>query len=415
MAPSALIIGAGIVGVSAALHLQLRGWDVVLVDRKDPGSETSYGNAGVISRGSILPPNTPGLWKTLPASIAYRNPAVRVQILYVLRNLRWISGFLGAANSVSCRKSAAALNELAKNSLSCHLEFMEQAGCHSRLRKTGFLKLFRSRAGLASHQFESLLYKEFGISYEILNRTALSELEPSLANIFSNALWIHDSASVDSPGKVTRAYAHLFESRGGEFLRGSAVHISVGESGVGLDLAAGDRKSADHIVIAAGPWSDQCLAMSGFYLPLGFERGYHHHFGTKGNARLNRPVYDAERGYVLAPMDNGIRLTSGVELNHRDAPADYSQINFVESFAREIFPITTAIEEVPWRGSRPTLPDGLPMIGQSSRSKRLWIATGHGHIGFSTGPVSGKALAQEMNGEKSIVDLAPFAPRRYSL
>ena len=134
-----------------------------------------------------------------------------------------------------------------------------------------------------------------------------------------------------------------------------------------------------------------------------------------GNAQLNRPVFDAERGYVLAPMEDGIRLTSGVELNHRDAPENHSQINLVESFARQIFPITTAVDETPWRGARPTLPDGLPVVGQSQKIRQLWIATGHGHIGFSTGPATGKALAQQMNDEQSEIDISPFAPERYGL
>lgn len=415
MPSSALIVGAGIVGISTALHLQSRGWNVVVVDRKDPGSETSHGNAGVISRGSILPPNTPGLWKSLPSYILNRSPSVRLQLLYVLRIPKWTAGFLSAANTSSCRKSAEALNNLVRHSLACHREFMEPANCISRLRTNGFLKLFRSPNGLQAHEFESNLYREFGISFEILDKDALSEYEPSLRNCFDTALLVNDSASVDSPGKVTSSYADLFRSKGGTILKDSVVHLSASESNVHMKLESGNHKTADHLVIAAGPWSDHCLKMFNLKLPLGFERGYHRHFKAGGNAQLNRPVFDAERGYVLAPMEDGIRLTSGVELNHRDAPDNFSQINLVEAFAKEIFPITAAADENPWRGSRPTLPDGIPMIGQSQKVRNLWIAAGHGHIGFSTGPATGKALAEQMNDEPPEVDLSPFAPQRYGL
>jgi D-amino-acid dehydrogenase len=150
----------------------------------------------------------------------------------------------------------------------------------------------------------------------------------------------------------------------------------------------------------------------GYHVPLATERGYHQEFRPNPARKLLRPIHDAETGFLMTPMENGIRVTSGVELTYRDAPSSFAQLEQSVAAARAVVEFGDAVAE-PWRGSRPTLPDSLPMIGPAPRHAGLWFAFGNQHIGFTTGPATGAAIAAMIGGEPPPFDAAPFSPRRY--
>lgn len=412
MSRSILVLGAGMVGVSCALALQKRGLKVALIDRREPGRETSYGNAGVISRSSILPLNNPGLWKNLPKYLGNRHAAVRYRLGHLLRNPSWIAGFLGEARASRLAPRVAALDGLAAQALPLHKRLMAEAGIAWRLRDNGFLELWRSEAGKAAAGARQLWLEDHGVRTQALDRQALSALEPGLNPIFATALLHQDSASVDWPGAVVEAYAGLFAARGGTILRDEVTGLA--KRGDGWRATGKSAQyDADLAVVALGPWSADLLAPLGLKVPLNVERGYHRHYKPAPGRFLNRPIYDVEAAYMLAPMERGLRLTSGVELADRDAPDDHAQIEQVLPKAREAFPLAEPAEDTTWRGSRPTLPDSLPMIGEAPRNPGLWLAFGNQHIGFSTGPVTGEILAAMVTGEEPLADPKPFRPERY--
>jgi D-amino-acid dehydrogenase len=176
-------------------------------------------------------------------------------------------------------------------------------------------------------------------------------------------------------------------------------------------LADGELR-ARHVVVALGPWSADLLRSLGYAVPLATERGYHQEFKPNAARELLRPIHDAETGFLMSPMQNGIRVTSGVELTYRDAPSSFSQLEQSVAAARGVVEFGEAVAE-PWRGSRPTLPDSLPMIGPAPRHAGLWFAFGNQHIGFTTGPATGVAIAAMIAGTPPSFDPAPFSPRRY--
>lgn len=412
MSRSVIVLGAGMVGVSCALALQKRGLKVTLIDRREPGRETSYGNAGVISRSSIMPLNNPGLWKNLPKYLSNRHAAVRYRLGHLLANPGWILGFLDQARPEKLAPRVAALESLIAPALPLHKRLMTEAGIAWRLRDTGFLELWRTETGRSAAEARRTFLEDRGVRVEALDRQALSAREPSLNPIFSAALHHKDSASVDWPGAVVEAYAALFAARGGTVLCDEVTSLS--KQGDGWRVTAkGAQHDADLAVVALGPWSADLLRPLGLKVPLNVERGYHRHYKPAPGRFLNRPIYDVEASYMLAPMELGLRLTSGVELAHRDAPDDHAQIEQVLPRAREAFPLTEPAEDTTWRGSRPTLPDSLPMIGEAPRNPGLWLAFGNQHIGFSTGPVTGEILAALVCSEAAPADPAPFAPGRY--
>jgi D-amino-acid dehydrogenase len=167
-------------------------------------------------------------------------------------------------------------------------------------------------------------------------------------------------------------------------------------------------------VLALGPWTREFAKTSlGLSVPMAFERGYHMHYGAAGGATLGRPVYDTGGGYVLSPMAQGLRLSTGVQLADRAAPPDLAQLGLAELAAREAFPLDVRLDEKAWLGSRPTLPDSRPIIGECPGRAGLWLAFGHQHIGFNTGPGTAALLGSMMAGEACAFDPAPFRPSRF--
>ena len=161
--------------------------------------------------------------------------------------------------------------------------------------------------------------------------------------------------------------------------------------------------AAREVVVALGPWSDLVFRPLGYSIPLGVKRGYHLHLAPRGNAVLHHPVLDSDLGFLLAPMNRGIRLTTGVEFARRDAPPTPIQIEQALPRAHALFPLGEAVDATPWKGARPCLPDMLPVIGKAPRHAGLWFDFGHQHHGLTLGPATGRLLAEMMTGE------TPFA------
>jgi D-amino-acid dehydrogenase len=404
------VLGAGIVGVSAGIAARQRGLSVVVIDRREPGSETSYGNAGILSSGSILPLNKPSLWGTLPGYLGNTSAALRWNPVWVMRNLDWVARFLANAIPSRTRPRAIALHGLIDASLKLHREWIVKADAGHRIRETGWLKAWRSDA-LESAKQEQAFLAEFGIESQVLDRQAISALEPNILPVYKTGLLHTQTASVDSPGAVVKAYARMLAGRGG-VIRQSDIR-SIEQAGDGWRVVLGDGAVlARHVVVALGPWSADLLRPLGYRVPLAAERGYHQEFAPNPARTLQRPIHDADGSFLMTQMENGIRVTSGVELTDRDAPSSFAQLDMVVPMARGVVEFGSAVGE-PWRGARPTLPDSLPMIGPAPRHPGLWLAFGNQHIGFTTGPATGAAIAAMISGDRPGFDASAFAPGRY--
>jgi D-amino-acid dehydrogenase len=405
-----IVLGAGIVGVSAATAARQRGLSVVLVDRREPGSETSYGNAGILSSGSMLPLNKPSLWSALPTYMTNRHAALRWDPAWAIRNIDWLVRFLANATPSRTKPRATALHGLIGASLKLHREWIVKADAAQRIRETGWLKAWRSDAVGAAKEEQAFL-AEYGIASQLLDRQAISAIEPNIVPIYKVGLLHTQTASVDSPGAVVKAYARMFAGSGGE-IRQSEIKAIVPDGEGWRVVLAGSGISARHVVVALGPWSADLLRPLGYRVPLAFERGYHQEFRPNPARSLQRPIHDAEGSFLMTPMEQGIRVTSGVELTARDAPSSFAQLDQVVPAARSVVEFGEAVGE-PWRGARPTLPDSLPMIGPAPRHSGLWLSFGHQHIGFTTGPATGVAIAAMITGTQPPFNVAPFSPGRY--
>jgi D-amino-acid dehydrogenase len=405
-----VVLGAGIVGVSAAYAARQRGFSVVVVDRREPGSETSYGNAGILSSGSIFPLNQPSLFGKLPQYLTNRHAALRWSPAWALRNPDWIARFLANAASSQTKPRALALRGLISASLKLHRDWIVKAGAAARIRETGWLKAWRSE-NLAAAKADQNALTEYGIKSELLDRQAISALEPNILPVYSVGLLHTETASVDSPGNVVKAYARMLVGSGGQLRRAEIRSIVPDGEDWRVVLSDGELR-ARHVVVALGPWSADLLRPLGYRVPLATERGYHREYKPNPARRLLRPIHDAENAFLMTPMEQGIRVTSGVELTDREARSNFSQIDAVEPLARSVVEFGEQVGET-WRGARPTLPDSLPMIGHATRHRNLWLALGNQHIGFTTGPATGEAIAAMIAGAPPPFDVTAFAPNRY--
>ena len=407
------VLGAGVVGVSAALQLQQRGRSVILVDKAaTAGSETSYGNAGLIERASIFPYMFP---REISSILRYAMNNT-TDAHYHLSALPAVAPFLIRyyfnSSPAGAARIAAASRPLIERSLIEHEAFMEAAGATHLLRKVGWIKAFRLPASRDKAFADADRLAAYGLTIDRLDVAALADREPHLGEGPIGALHFRDPGAVSDPGALVEAYGELFRSRGGLFVQGDARTLE--QSGGTWQIKTADGlASVREVVIALGPWSDLLFRKFGYRLPFAVKRGYHRHFRPKGNAVLNRPVLDADGGYLLAPMSRGIRLTTGAEFALRDAPPTPVQMARAEPLARKLFPLDTPVEDQPWMGARPCLPDMLPVLGQAPRHKGLWFDFGHQHHGLTLGPVTGRLLAEQMTGETPFTDPAPYRAERF--
>ena len=408
-----LVLGAGMVGVCAALHLQQRGRDVVLIDKHDlAGEETSYGNAGLIEAASVFPYMFPRDVGQILRYALNRSGDVHYHLLDLPAFLPWLVRYFLASSAEGSLRSAMAALPLIRRSLAEHETLIAEAQVPELLRRTGWIKLFRSDATMAKSVAELRRDRAYGVEGEILDGKAIAAREPNLSGDFAGAIHWPVPGFVPDPGGLAKAYAALFIRKGGRCMVGDAGTLEQSAGGWRVGSGAG-AAAAREVVVALGPWSDMVFRPLGYAIPLGIKRGYHLHLARRGNAVLNHPVLDADRGYLLAPMNRGIRLTTGAEFARRDAPPTPVQIERALPLARGLFPLDGAIDAKPWMGARPCLPDMLPVIGKAPRHQGLWFDFGHQHHGLTLGPATGRLLAEMMTGEEPFADPKPFAVERF--
>jgi D-amino-acid dehydrogenase len=413
----AIVLGAGIVGTSIALQLAKCGLGVALVDRRAPGEETSYGNAGIIEGNTVFPPAFPARLSRLLRIALKRAPEASYHLSHLPHAAPWLMAFFAASRPRRLVETARIMRPLFARALAEHEALLADACATGYLRREGWLKLYRSDAAFAASARELELAAEFGIACHPLDADGARALEPHLAPVFRHAQHWPGAASVSDPLAVTRAYAGQLARRGGVVLSGNAQSLHRADGRWRIDTAAGPL-DASEVVLALGPFAPDILGPLGIRLPLGIKRGYHLHFRTGGNAALTRPVVDVENGYCLAPMEQGIRLTTGAEFAARTAPPTPVQLGRLLPDARALFPLAAPVEATPWMGCRPCFADSRPVIGRapghdSGRLAGLWLAYGHGHWGLTLGPATGRLVAEMMTGATPFCDPAPYGAERF--
>ena len=409
----AIVLGAGIVGVSAALALAARGREVALIDRlPHAAGETSFGNSGIIQTEGVLPYLFPRAIGDIARAAMNRDPRAHIRYGALPAIAPALLRYFQASTQAKKLATGAVMAPLMAAAAGEHLKLARDAGAEGLLRKGGWIKAYRSERGrdLAHGEAEELA--PFGIRPAFLDRAALTALEPHVGEMAIGGVHYTEPLSTPDPGALVRSYAALFVKRGGRMERGEALSLEPSGAGWTVKTDSGPLAARD-VVIALGPWSDELARRFGLSLPLFVKRGYHMHYEASGNAGLTRPVLDLERGYLVTPMAQGLRLTTGAEFARRDDPPSPRHLERVEPYARELFPIGDRKDPAPWMGRRPCLPDMRPVIGPFPGRPGLWLDFGHHHLGLTLGPITGRLLADLVAGEAPFVDAAPFKAERF--
>jgi len=408
-----IVLGAGIVGISVAIHLQRRGRSVLLLDRREPGSETSHGNAGIIQQEAVRPYAFPRDLATLLRIVGNR----RIDARYHWRALPGLAPALARywwhSAPERYRRIVAQYATLISRARAEHADLIAASGAEELVQRQGYYKLYRGGAALEAALADAELVRaEYGIAHGALDATEVARLEPDLRVAIAGALHWPEPWTVRDPGALAAAYARYFVSLGGTVARGDAASLCQHGAGWRVETRDGPAEAAS-AVLALGPWAGEATGRLGYRLPLFVKRGYHMHYRPAGRARLGNWLYDADNYYLITPMAQGIRLTTGAEFAPFSAPPTPVQLQAAEGVARALFPLGERVDAKPWLGARPCTPDMKPVIGPAPRHPGLWFAFGHGHHGFTLGPITGRLLAQRMVGEAAPVDLAPFAAERF--
>ncbi|MFI5015618.1 MAG: NAD(P)/FAD-dependent oxidoreductase [Hyphomicrobiales bacterium] len=412
MRADVLVVGGGIVGVSCALSARERGLSVLLCDPGEARRRASYGNAGCISRSSLFPVSGPGLWRNLPSYLLNRNPGLRLDHAKLPRIAPWVFGFLRAANGRALRRAATALDRLASRAFEAHMHLARRAGATGLIKQEGMLRLYRREADFAAAAHEREILLEHGIKFEVIDGEALHELEPALKRPFAMGVLYTETGSVSDPGALVEAYRQLFIDEGGRIEQVTVETLRPQGDGFVARFAGGELR-ARQAVLAAGGWARGFTRALGYRFPLAVERGYHLHLTPGAGPGLNRPVHDSGGYHMLAPMRQGVRVTSGVELAPLGAPPNPVQIDAAVREARGTLDLGSAVENEPWLGARPSTPDGLPVIGEAPRHRGLFFAFGHGHVGLSNGPITGQAIGDLLMRRSPAFDVTPFSAERF--
>lgn len=392
-----LVLSAGMVGVSTALALQEQGHAVTLVDRKAPGRETSFGNAGIIQAEAAEPYALPRDPLTLLRFALGRTNDVTWSMGGVTEMLPALWRYF--LNSTPARHAEISRTyvKLTERSTRDHRPLIEAAGMENLIARDGMGLLYRNRAAYEDAVADAeRVGRTYGTRFRAVDGADYASEDPALLKAPAGVIHWLDSWSCASPGGLTAGYAELLVRRGGRLLTGDAASLRQADKGWQVDAVEG-AVSAEQAVIALGPWSPRLLSRFGYRIPMVYKRGYHGHF--KAPRSPVRPFLDVANGIVAAPMTGGLRLATGAALVTRESGPDTRQLERGKAGISDLIEIGARVDEPQWSGARPCLPDMLPLVGAAPRHAGLWMNFGHGHQGFTLGPTTGALLAQMVAGQ----------------
>lgn len=408
---SVIVLGAGMIGTCTALHLQQRGCQVTLIDRREPGRETSYGNAGLIQRESVEPYPFPRQWRKLWQVLWQSGADVHYHLKALPSLIGPLWGYYRHSGPALYPQVVQAYSRLIAHCVTEHQALMQGVDTQNLVSPTGYLDGFRTPAAWAAALKDAQrLTEAFGIRHQVLDSAGMAQAEPALhARLAGGLLW-QDPWAVSDPGALVRRYAEAFAQRGGTLVEADIQQLHAKGAGWQVETSQGQFE-ASAVVLALGPWAARWTQTLGYRMPLFVKRGYHQHYAAGG--RLNRPLLDAESGYVLAPMQRGMRLTTGAEFAPVDAAPTPVQVTKAERLARQWLDLRDPLDDPPWLGARPCTADMLPVMGPAPRHPGLWFNFGHAHQGFTLGPVAGRLLAELITGETPFIDPTPYYASRF--
>ena len=404
------IIGAGIQGVSNALFLQKKGFQVTLFDRDEPGNSATYGNAGHFSPYASVPLNRPDVLADIPAMLLSSRGPVALKWNYVPKMIPWFLKFIINCTNKNMMHTAKNMHQILDLALPAFDELFDDVDISGLVENKGIMYFWNDQ-NLKSRELEIRIRNELGVKQQLLSPKEIHDLEPNIKPVYHGGVYYDYARHARDPKKILIKLFENFLKKGGKYLK---LNIN------GLDFD-GEKPVArteiqrfvfDKLVIACGAFSKKLTDKLYENIPLDTERGYHVHFKNCDHL-ISRPVIYSNRAFGMTPMEQGLRVVGTVEFGGLKNPLSKTRIKNLIDNAKELLDGLPEHEDE-WLGFRPSLPDFLPVIGPSKNYKNVFYSFGHHHLGWTLGAISGKIISNMIANENTNIDLKPYSSLRFS-
>ena len=405
------IIGAGIQGISNALFLQKKGFEVTIFDKDDPGSPAaSYGNAGHFSPYACVLMNRPDILTDVPAMLLSSTGPLALKWNYVPKMIPWFIQFIRNCTTKRMMHTAKNMNQILNLALSAYDELFDDIELDGLVEKKGILYIWNDQS-LKSRDLEIKVRDELGVDQQVVSPKEIHDLEPNIKPFYHGGVYYKHGRHARNPKKILLKFFDLFLKKGGKLLKKNVQDINFDGEKPAIKTET-QRYIFDKLIIACGAFSKKLTDNLGERIPLDTERGYHVHFKDCDHL-LKRPVIFSNRGFGITPMEQGLRVVGTVEFGGLKNPLSKSRVKNLINNAKYMLGDLPEHEDE-WLGFRPTLPDFLPVMGPSKNYKNIFYCFGHHHLGWTLGPISGKIISGMIAEENTNLNLDPYSPKRFS-
>jgi D-amino-acid dehydrogenase len=409
----AIVIGAGVVGLSTALNLKRGGLTVPVIDPLGPAGGTSFGNAGLISADTAVPIALPGMLAKVPGWLKDPSGPLVVRPAYFPKALPWLLRWIDAGKRQNVMTISDAMRALHRDTFDHWQDLLGARIFGEMIRRVGQVQIWDGEGETPSAKIEREVRERHGIRADLLGADELRQMYPGIARDVTRAVLVPGNGYTVNPQRLVHTLGDLFREAGGEIIDEQVLKIIPQDGGYML-LTNASNRTAKRVVLAGGAWSGGLLAPLGIKLPLETERGYHAMLPDH-NLRLPIPISYKSRGFGITPMEHGLRVAGTVEIGGLQAPPNEQRARVLIEHARRLFPELKHGEPRFWMGHRPSTPDSLPILGETKSRPGLYLAFGHGHFGMTGGPPSAHIVSSLMLGRTSKIDPKPYSPARFGL
>jgi len=405
------IVGAGIQGISNALFLQKKGFEVTIFDRDEPGSPAaSYGNAGHFSPYACVLMNRPDVLTDIPAMLLNSTGPLALKWNYVPKMIPWFLKFIRNCTTKRMMHTAKNMHQILDLALPAYDELFDEIELEGLVEKKGILYIWNDQS-LKSRELEIKVRNELGVDQQVVTPKEIHDLEPNIKPFYHGGVYYKYGRHARNPKKILLKLFKLFLNKGGKFLKLN-IHDVIFDEEKPILKSETQNFIFDKIVIACGAFSKRLTDSLDENIPLDTERGYHVHFKDCDHL-LTRPVIFSNRGFGITPMEQGLRVVGTVEFGGLKNPLSKNRIKNLINNAKYMLDNLPEHEDE-WLGFRPSLPDFLPVIGPSKNHKNVFYSFGHHHLGWTLGPISGKIIAGMIAEENTNLNLKPYSSLRFS-
>lgn len=410
----AIVIGGGIIGVTSAINLLKRGYQVTLVEKEAIAAGASTGNCGLMAVSEIVPVSKPGVMTQVPGWLMDPEGPISIRPLHAISMIPWFMKFIKAGSKENVQKVAHGLTQLSNQAAAAYAPLLAEAGLTDILKPYEVIYLFDEKSELDHDPFSWQLREQYGFQCDFLDSDALRQTEPEISQHIECGMLMKGWDYFSDPARLTKRLAAYFVELGGKITLDQVKTINTDSSRItSIQLSGGNTLKADEYVIATGAWTSKVASQLGDYLPIEAMAGYNTTIGKPG-VSIKHPLLHHTGGFVLTPMEMGLRVGGTLELGGLNSKPNFKRAQAIVKKAQKILPNLQISEEKEWVGYRPMTPDTIPVIGRSGTHSNVVYACGHGQMGITYGAITGELVADIIEkGNSDKLDLSPYRATRF--